>query len=90
MVLSNQERFKNSAGLLAEVNHYSRIDWIQVNSKTRQEHIYEIQFTELNSLMGKSEIVSVKERGSRPYERKDRIHHSVAITLDLDKKVIVR
>ena len=43
----------------------------------------------MDSLFGKSEIVSVKERGSRPYERKNKVHHSVLITLDLDKKVIV-
>lgn len=44
----------------------------------------------MDSLTGKSEIISVKETKSRLYERKEKVHNSVVIKLDLDRKIIVR
>ena len=42
LILSNQERFKNSASIFSEdiVNRYSRIDWIPITSIAKQEHIF--------------------------------------------------
>ena len=66
------------------------INWIPVNSVIKQDHKFEISYTEVETLTGKEEMVSFKELTSRPDNTRERLHSSISIQVDMDKKIIVR
>ena len=59
-MLSNQEKFNNTASILNDnISRYSKIDWIPISSFVKQEIIYQIHYKEIESLYGTEEIISV-------------------------------
>ena len=56
------------------MTRYSVIDWIPVTSVLKQNTVFEILYTEVETLLGKEEMLSVKEIITRPFERNDRVH----------------
>ena len=56
----------------------------------RQEIIFQIRYSEVESLYGKEELISVHETKTRPYELNPQTHSIVTIVLDLNKKITVR
>ena len=45
-----------------------------MTSVLKQNTVFEILYTEVDTLLGKEEMVSVKELITRPFERNDRVH----------------